>query len=212
LKKNIRILCLCSAWLLLSGLAMAQSAAAPLGDGNTNGGAAVADATEPAAAPAITDETLLGFGDDAGATAVNLPSTSLVPYLLRMILVLALVLAAIYGLYALLKRRGGRTPAEDPFVRVLGSVSLSPGRFAQVVAVGSRAWLVGVGEGGISLLAELDDRELIEAMVKRAEENPQPAKADFATILAAMLPGSRGDAAKAGRGFLGRQKDRLKKF
>ncbi|MBU0935320.1 MAG: flagellar biosynthetic protein FliO [Spirochaetes bacterium] len=179
----------------------------------------VAQDQAPAVPPADnTDETTMLLQDNEAESAegeVAIPSSSIFPYLLRMFLVLGLVLAAIYGLYILLRRKSAISQTEDPFVRVLGAVPLTPGRSVHVVAVGSRAWLVGAAESAVTLISELDDHELIEAMVKRAEENPKQYKGDFSSILAAMLPGKNTQpkaGGRAGTAFLGRQKDRLKKF
>jgi len=197
LKNIIRVCCLLMLVLASLGVLMAQTAT-----------------------PDNDDETTLVFADSRQDADVNLPSSSLFPYLMRMFLVLALVLAAIYGLYILLRRRAAQTQNEDPFIRILGAVPLSPGRSVHVVAVGSRAWLIGSGDGSVSMLTELDDKDLIEAMVKRAEENPKQYKGDFASVLSAMLPGKAGagktpsgrNPAGSINGFLGRQKDRLKRF
>lgn len=195
MKKHIRLYCLLLAVLASLTLVSAQDGTA-------------------------TDETSLVLADAQQDIDVNLPSSSLVPYLLRMVVVLAVILAAIYGLYVLLRRKAVQTQNEDPFIRVIGAVPLAPGRSVHVVSVGSRAWLVGSGEGTVSLLTELDDKDVIEAMVKRAEENPKQYRGDFSSILAAMVPNKTSSArpANAARqsnsisGFLARQKDRLKRF
>jgi flagellar protein FliO/FliZ len=81
------------------------------------------------------------------------------------ILTLAVVAAAIYGLVFFIKRasRGGRN--QDPFLKVLAGTSLGTNRSAHVISVGSRAWLVGAAENGINLISEIDDKDVINAML-----------------------------------------------
>lgn len=106
--------------------------------------------------------------------------------ILRMVLVLALVAAAIYGVVFFLKRLSRPPQQRDPHLRILAGAHLGSNRFVHVVSVGSRAWLVGDGENGVSLIAELEEQELIHAMLledsrKSAEARPSR---DFSRILA----------------------------
>jgi flagellar protein FliO/FliZ len=84
--------------------------------------------------------------------------------ILRMILVLALVAAAIYGIVFFLKRIARLPQPHDPHLKVLAGAHLGSNRFVHVVSVGSKAWLVGASEGGVSLIAEIVDSEAIDAM------------------------------------------------
>jgi hypothetical protein len=80
LKKTVRVLCAAVFCLVISAGVWGQEAQAPV------------------------DETTLLFGEAAEGEAGPQAPSSILPYVLRMFLVLALVLACIYGLYALLKR------------------------------------------------------------------------------------------------------------
>jgi len=67
---------------------------------------------------------------------------------------LALVCLAAYLLLRWLGRKGvGRS---DDRVRVLGRCYLEPRRSVYLIEAGSRCFLVGVGEGPMTLLAEID--------------------------------------------------------
>ena len=65
----------------------------------------------------------------------------------RMVLVLILAAAAIYGVVYIIKRTSSRKESADPFLKVLASAQLGPGRFAHVISLGSKAWLVGAADG-----------------------------------------------------------------
>ncbi|MCL2179657.1 MAG: flagellar biosynthetic protein FliO [Treponema sp.] len=82
-----------------------------------------------------------------------------------MILILAVTAAAIYGIVYIFKRAAKQPVSKDPFLKVLSSAHLGANRYAHIVAVGSRAWLLGSGEGGVSLVSEIEDKEIIDAML-----------------------------------------------
>jgi len=131
-----------------------------------------------------------------------------------MVLVLGLVIAAIYGLFALLKGKGRKPEQEDSFIRVIGSAQLGSNKAVHVVALGDKAWLLGASESTVNLIAELDDKALVEAMVLRAQESPVLPRKDFAAMLAGLLrPKGGGDEnARKNQDFFSRQRDRIKKF
>ncbi|MDR2633474.1 MAG: flagellar biosynthetic protein FliO [Treponema sp.] len=85
--------------------------------------------------------------------------------ILRMILVLALAAGAIYGVVFFLKRISRPPDQKDPYLKILAGVHLGSNRFVYVVSLGSQAWLLGAGEGGVSLIAEITNRETIDAML-----------------------------------------------
>lgn len=164
------------------------------------------------AAPAV-DETTLTIDDepapgDAGTTG------SVLPYIVRMILVLGLILALIYGLYAVLKRSARPRLMEDQHLRVLASSQLAPGRSLHVAQLGNRAWLLGSTDSAVSLIAELDDRELIDTLELKAQTSPAAPRRAFADLLAQWLKPKKGMPGQAAetRDFFSRQKDRLRKF
>ncbi|MDR1788355.1 MAG: flagellar biosynthetic protein FliO [Treponema sp.] len=82
-----------------------------------------------------------------------------------MLLVLALAALAIYGIVFFVKRAGKGKGAVDPHLKVLARASLGPQSFVAVVSAGSKAWLVGAGEGGVRPIAEITEPETIAAML-----------------------------------------------
>jgi flagellar biosynthetic protein FliO len=85
---------------------------------------------------------LPGFG---GSLALSLLSLGLV------------CLVAYVVLRWLGRRAGGRS---DDCIRVLGRCFLEPRRSVYLIATGGRCFLVGVGDGPMSLLAEIDEASL----------------------------------------------------
>ena len=129
-------------------------------------------------------EPTYSFADDTGAL-MQAPGPS-VWAVVRMIFMLALVAAAIYGIVFLLKKASKRTPGNDPFLKVLATTQLSVNRYAQIISVGSKAWLVGTSESGVNLISEIEDKEILDAMLledSRKQEQIPGRFSDFMSIL-----------------------------
>jgi flagellar protein FliO/FliZ len=123
------------------------------------------------------EEALFSFDDQAPTSPAANPASAF--SILRMILVLALVALLIY-LVIFFLRRLSRPPAEqNPHLRILASAHLGGGRYVHILTVGSKAWLVGSAEGGVSSIAEITEKEAVDAMIldlsqKSAEERKNP--------------------------------------
>jgi len=123
---------------------------------------------DPSAPPVTEDpyriaEQNMTFTDTAAQSARNTGASIWAVF--RMILVLALAAAAIYGIVYFIKRSSKQTAEDNPFLKILASSHLGLNRYAHVVSVGSKAWLVGAGEGGVNLISEIEDKEIIDAML-----------------------------------------------
>lgn len=187
-------------------------------------GAQGKEAAPPAAGNAVgtassVDETTLALSDSGAPakTANNAAGSTTLAYFLRMVFVLALVLAAIYGVYRLLKRASRPKAVDDNAVRVLATTSLGPGKALHVVALDSKAYLIGATDSSISLVAEVTDKDFIDRLSLEAALAPKPSKAgaDFGDMLAGLLGGRRKAGGKRHRGdsdFLAGQRERLRKF
>lgn len=93
------------------------------------------------------------------AVEFNLTSATL-----KMVGVLALVLAVLLGLAYLLKKfspRFGRGGVVGREMDLVAQYPLGPKKILAVVRVGQRLLLLGVTEASINLLTEIDDPELI---------------------------------------------------
>jgi flagellar protein FliO/FliZ len=167
----------------------------------------------------LADETTLSLGDAAAQakTAKNAAGSSTLAYFLRMIVVLALVLAAIYGVYRLMKKASRPKDAESSAIKLLASSSLGPGKSMHIVGLGSKAYLVGATDSSINLVAEIEDKEFLDGLVLEASTSKPKSKSgvDFSEMLAGLLGGKRKSGNKTSRGpgdFLAGQRERLRKF
>ena len=107
----------------------------------------------------------------------------------RMILVLAIVIAIIYFVFRLMKKTIEPGNDNDPFLRKVASLNIGPGKSVQVVTLVDRGFLIGVSEDSLNLLCELDDKELINAMNVHADRTSNQFKAkNFAEVLEMFIP------------------------
>lgn len=146
-----------------------------------------------------TEESSIVIDDSAtGAASEEIPSESPnnVWVLVRIVAVLLLVCAGIYGVIYLLKRSTGVSAASDPYLRVVSQLPLAPGKSIQVVTIGSQGFIVGVSENGIQYLTELADKDLIDAMNFAADRNKNEPTASFSSVLSRFFPGMRNNAIK----------------
>jgi len=129
-------------------------------------------------------EQSMTFGGDTAPPAQN--SRSSIWVVIRMILVLALAAAAIYGIVFFIKKSSKQTVVTDPFLKVLASSPLGFNRYVHIASVGSKAWLLGASEGGVNLISEIEDKEIIDALL--LEDSKKSAETanrfpDFLSIL-----------------------------
>ncbi len=191
MKKYALVMC-AAIWALGTG-AVATAQAAPVA-----AGAGTAQALGNAQA---VDETALAIGDQAAAAQSAQGQTALpsnLAYFLRMILVLALVLGAMYLVFKVLKRIGKPKAADDSSIRILASASIGAGRALHVVTLGEKAYLLGATDSSISLIDRVEDREYLDALALKAATEAGAPRADFAAILGSLLP--KGKKAKDGKG------------
>ena len=159
--------------------------------------------------PILAAEQAIVFDEGPGAVTPIGPTTGAV---VRMVLTLALVAAAIYGVIFFMKRATRRVEVADPFLKVLASAHLGSNRHAHVVAVGSKAWLLGASEGGVNLISEIDDKDVLNAMFldesQRDVEAPSGRALDFKTILRRL--GTPLGSDPAGAQSIRKHRERLK--
>ena len=104
------------------------------------------------------------LGDDEAGAAIP-PSPASALSVLRVLLTLVVVAAAIYGLVFLVKRFARGSISRDPFLKILASSPLGTGRSVHIISVGTQAWLVGAAEGGVTLISEIGDKEVLDALL-----------------------------------------------
>lgn len=139
----------------------------------------------------ITEESAISLTTDTVVSNETSPETSKasgIGALIRVVVVLALVCVAIYGIIYVLKKSTRINASDDPYLKNLALLPLGPSKSIQIISAGSQAFVIGVTDHGISLISELSDKELIDAMILTADKNSGPGQGSFSSILSKFLP------------------------
>ncbi|GBU27731.1 hypothetical protein R84B8_01271 [Treponema sp. R8-4-B8] len=167
------------------------------------------------AAPSVDEnpyraaERDMTFGDAPAQDRRN--SGASIWVVIRMILVLTLAAAAIYGIVFFIKRSSKQTASNDPFLKILASSHIGFNRYVHIASVGSKAWLLGASEGGVNLISEIEDKEIIDALLledSRKSAQTQNRFSDFLSILRRL--GTPAQTGSSGIDEIRKRRERLK--
>ena len=163
-------------------------------------------------------ERSITFSEDEGESAVS-ASPAAGPSIwavVRMLLTLALAAVAIYGVVFFIKRAAKPSAVSDPFLKILATTHLGANRYAHIVNVGDKAWLLGSSDGGVNLIGEIEDKDVLNAML--LEDSRKSALSsggrfpDFLTMLRRMgvQAQERAQERASGAEDIRRRRERLK--
>jgi flagellar protein FliO/FliZ len=164
------------------------------------------------AATSAEEELLLGEGVPGVPIAEPGPVSGFVIF--RTVLLLILAAVAVYGVVFVIKRFSRPRDSQNPHLRVLASARLGPNRFVHVVALGTRAWVVGSGEGGISPIADVTEQEALDTLFleesRRNSVSQRPG--DFQSLLRRLgfFRAPEEDSQGPGVDSIRRRRDRLR--
>ncbi len=106
---------------------------------------------------------------------------------IRMFLILAAVIAAIYLVFFILKRTTNPRMQNNELFKVLSSQTLSNNRTIHLVEVGRQMFLVGAGDGSVRLLSEITDKETIDEIRLKMSEEYVGERRRFKDVLALLF-------------------------
>ncbi len=138
----------------------------------------------------LTEESII-LSDNStntsnGASSYKAPSTA--GTFVRMIFALIIVVALIYGVLWFIKKKTNIVKTEDEYLRRAAYLNIAPGKTVEVITLIDKAYLIGVTEDNITLLAEINDKELINAMNLTADKRTNVKKpANFSEVLDMFL-------------------------
>jgi len=161
---------------------------------------------------AKTDEAELYFADADNPAAQEVPESPAafgMSDLIRMVIVLVGVVAAIYGLVALLKRVSVPAQREDDTIRVLASQTLMGNKTVHVIQVGRQMFLLGGGDNSVGLIAEISDQETIQQLELNYSATDSQ-RTTFAARLASVFARENEGAIQDGLSVLQNQRERLR--
>ncbi len=149
--------------------------------------------------------------------------------LLRMVLVLMMVVVAVYGVVAFLRRRvpGNDAVDDQSPIKILATQPLGAGKDLHAVMIGRQVLVIGSGDGAIQVLTTVEDKETIDELILAHSRKAPPPKT-FGGMLSrwashAAVPGSGAEGAagspsggsstaSAARTFLSGQRERLRQM
>ncbi|MCX7950224.1 MAG: flagellar biosynthetic protein FliO [Treponemataceae bacterium] len=137
----------------------------------------------------------------------------------RLVLILGVVAAAVYGVVYFFRRLSRPTHQETSTLRLVASVHLGSNRFVHIIAVGRKAYLVGASDGGVHPIADIEDQETLDALF--LEESEQQSRRsqralDFKKFLASWGYGKEHGGKARKESFeaeeIRKQRERLKRL
>lgn len=177
--------------------------------------AATASGAVTTANATTIDETTLAISDNAN-NQITAPSGAAfgVWDLVRMLIILGLVVASIYGVFYIIRKGSRPKSPESSLIRLLGSQGLPGNSWVHLISVQKQVFLIGGGDTGLNLIAEITDQESIDELKLQAANAPANHPVNFADLMGGLLgAGAKGTGSKStSLDFMKRQRDRLKKF
>lgn len=104
------------------------------------------------------------FSSNLAEETEKTKSPGLAGVVIKIIIFLALVVGAIYALMFFFKKKNNIVKSDDDFLRRVSSLTLSPGKSVEIVTLIDKGYILGVTEGSINLIAEIEDKEMIHAL------------------------------------------------
>ncbi len=176
-------------FLALSSFLYAQG---EVSDAYDSSGAVLEAEVHPQPRSMREDESLIPINPSDGALPAALQgvnSRTSLGSILRLIIVLAILCGGCYFIFRFLKN-SSPISSSDPFLKSTAFLALGQGKSVAVVTLGSRAFLLGVSDHAVSLIAEITDVELIDAMNLQSGMNSN-SKKSFIEVLSDFIPKSR---------------------
>lgn len=116
-----------------------------------------------------TSEIEFNHSNDMLLESENRGVSSFIFNFLKMIFALLLVLALIYLILLFMKKRN-KLQANSHLLENLGGISLGSSKSVQLIKVGDKVYLIGVGES-VQLMTEITDETLKETLLAESEED-----------------------------------------
>lgn len=135
------------------------------------------DTAEAAAEPDFTDETTILLDTPAGTEEpAGDGSFFSVWDIVKVILILIAVIMVIYAIFYALKRAGGGKFTDDDLIRLIGSRSLNQNGAVHLIEVGAKYYLIGCADGSVTHIADIDDKESVDAIMLKRPDTAQSGK------------------------------------
>ena len=126
-----------------------------------------------------------------GSANSNYKAPSTAGMIIKMLVVLALVIAGLYAILRFIKKKNNNVQSDDDFMRRVSSLNFAPGKSVEIVTLVDRCFMLGVTDSNINLIAEITDKEMISAMNLNFDKKQNTKKPmNFNDVLEMFMPGS----------------------
>ncbi len=142
--------------------------------------------------------------------AVNERPRSASTGLLQLVVALIIVCILAYVILKFLKKSTKVFGVDDPYLKTVASMNISQNKSIHVISLGEKAYIIGVTDSAINPIAEVDDKNLIDAMNLEASKKSGVQNKDFASVFAKFFPKFNPEEKKLGKDFFARQSERVK--
>lgn len=133
--------------------------------------------------------------------------------IIRMVLILGCVIAAIYGVFYVIKKAGGPRFQNNDLIKIHASQALSSNNSLHLIEVGKELFIVGSAENSVQLIAALKEKDTTDE-VRLALASTSPAgKRTFQEVLSGIFRGGgphEMDDYRRPEEFISKQRERLK--
>jgi flagellar biogenesis protein FliO len=132
----------------------------------------------------------------------------------RMLIILGGVVLVIYLFFFFLKKGMKKKMPENDIMRVITSTRLQGNDIIYLIQTGYHYFLVGSGGNGLSLIAQITDKETIDTIMLNTNEEKNPGKQNFSDILLKIFkPGKKQNGLISNPlNFMKKQQERLNKL
>lgn len=133
-------------------------------------------------------------GNTVESSSVNYKGASTIGTFIRMIVALLIVVALIYGVLWFVRKKTNVMKNDDEYLRRAAYINISPSKTIEVITLIDKAYLIGVTEDNITLLGEINDKELVEAMnINSDKKNSSTKPVNFSQVLDSFLIKGKGN-------------------
>lgn len=108
--------------------------------------------------------TYFNNSSDTASNSNNYKAPSTLWTIVKTLFFLILVCVAIYFVMRFFKKKSSIAQSDDDFLRRVSTLILSPGKSVEIVTLLDKGYILGVTDGNISLISEIDDKELVSAL------------------------------------------------
>ncbi len=134
-------------------------------------------------------DTQAAAGESSSNSTYKAPSTA--GMIIKMLVVLALVIAGLYAILRFIKKKNNNVQSDDDFMRRVSTLNFAPGKSVEIVTLVDRCFMLGVTDSNINLIAEITDKEMISAMNLNFDKKQNTKKPmNFNDVLEMFMPGN----------------------